>query len=410
MKVIRHSSSFSPPLPPTSTPRTSVDEPLSPSRPSGRTPISSKFSRLSAPVSIRRTRAASSRTRNEMDGPTSSSFYAGFPKGAENRMALIHRSALVAAFLWLLASRGYAEKLEADLKGFLSDEITAAREWEERLRAIPKTENLREYMRFITEEPHIAGLPGSKRVAEYVLSKFQSFGLNAWIEETQALMPLPTERYLELTAPESYVAKLDEPAIFEDKDSADPGQLPTYNAYAGEGDVEAQIVYANYGTPEDYKELDKMGIDVRGKIVIARYGRSWRGIKAKLAQSHGAFGCLIYSDPRDDGYFEGVTYPQGPFRPEHGVQRGSIMDMPVHPGDPLSPGFGANTDERRLAIEDAKTLIKIPVLPISYGDALPFLRNLRGKVAPEEWRGALPVTYHIGPGPSKVPEERQSVP
>jgi N-acetylated-alpha-linked acidic dipeptidase len=145
-----------------------------------------------------------------------------------------------------------------------------------------------------------------------------------------------------------------------------------------------------------------MGIDVRGKIVIARYGRSWRGIKAKLAQSHGAVGCLIYSDPRDDGYFEGVTYPQGPFRPEHGVQRGSIMDMPVHPGDPLSPGFGAKTDERRLAIEDAKTLIKIPVLPISYGDALPFLRNLRGKVAPEEWRGALPVTYHIGPGPSKA--------
>jgi N-acetylated-alpha-linked acidic dipeptidase len=337
-----------------------------------------------------------------MGGPTSSSFYAGFPKGAENRMALIHRSALVAAFLWLLATHGYAEKSEADLKGFLSDEITAAREWEERLRAIPKTENLREYMRFITEEPHIAGLPGSKRVAEYVLSKFQSFGLNAWIEETQALMPLPTERYLELTAPESYVAKLEEPAIAEDKDSADPGQLPTYNAYAGEGDVEAQVVYANYGTPEDYKELDKMGIDVRGKIVIARYGRSWRGIKAKLAQSHGAVGCLIYSDPRDDGYFEGVTYPQGPFRPEHGVQRGSIMDMPIHPGDPLSPGFGAKTEERRLAMEDAKTLIKIPVLPISYGDVLPFLRNLRGKVAPEEWRGALPITYHIGPGPSKA--------
>ncbi len=317
-------------------------------------------------------------------------------------MALIHRSALVLAYLCLLASRGYAEGSEVDLKGFLSDEIAAAREWEERFRSIPKTENLREYMRFITEEPHIAGLPGSKRVAEYVLSKFQSFGLNAWIEETQALMPLPTERYLELLAPESYVAKLEEPAIAEDKDSADPGQLPTYNAYAGDGDVEAQVVYANYGTPEDYKELDKMGIDVRGKIVIARYGRSWRGIKAKLAQSHGAVGCLIYSDPRDDGYFEGVTYPEGPFRPEHGVQRGSIMDMPVHPGDPLSPGFGAKTDERRLAIEDAKTLIRIPVLPISYADALPFLRNLRGKVAPEEWRGALPITYHIGPGPSKA--------
>ncbi len=317
-------------------------------------------------------------------------------------MALVNRSTIVAFLLCVLASPGLAEEPDSDLKGFLPDEVPSAREWEERFRAIPRPENLREYMRFITEEPHIAGLPGSKRVAEFILAKFQSFGLNAWIEETQALMPLPTERYLELTAPESYVARLAEPPLAEDKDSADPGQLPTYNAYAGEGDVEAQVVYVNYGTPEDYKELDKMGIDVRGKIVIARYGRSWRGIKAKLAQSRGALGCLIYSDPRDDGYFQGVTYPEGPFRNEHGVQRGSIMDMPVHPGDPLSPGFGAMTDERRLAIEEAKTLIKIPVLPISYGDALPFLKNLRGRVAPEEWRGALPITYHIGPGPSKA--------
>ncbi len=317
-------------------------------------------------------------------------------------MALPYRNAFMAVCVCLLASRGYAGESEPDLKGFLPDEIAAAREWEERFRAIPSPENLREYMRFITEEPHIAGLPGSKRVADYILSKFQSFGLNAWIEETQALMPLPTERRLELVAPESYVAKLEEPALAEDKDSADPGQLPTYNAYAGEGDVEAQVVYVNYGTPEDYKELDKMGIDVRGKIAIARYGRSWRGIKAKLAQSRGAVGCLIYSDPRDDGYFEGMTYPEGPFRPEHGVQRGSIMDMPVHPGDPLSPGFGAKTDQPRLAMADAKTVMKIPVLPISYGDALPFLKNLRGKVAPEEWRGALPITYHIGPGPAKA--------
>ena len=317
-------------------------------------------------------------------------------------MSLMYRSALVVVCFWLLASSGYASESEADLKGFLSDEIPEAREWEERFRAIPSPENLREYMRVITEEPHIAGLPGSKRVADYILSKFQSFGLNASIEETQALMPLPTERYLELTAPESYVAKLEEPPIAEDKDSADLGQLPTYNAYAGEGDVEAQVVYVNYGTPEDYEELDEMGIDVAGKIVIARYGRSWRGIKAKLAQSRGAVGCLIYSDPRNDGYFEGLTYPEGPFRPEHGVQRGSIMDMPVHPGDPLSPGFGAKTDQPRLAMEDARTLIKIPVLPISYGDALPFLENLRGRIAPEDWRGALPITYHIGPGPSKA--------
>jgi N-acetylated-alpha-linked acidic dipeptidase len=180
-------------------------------------------------------------------------------------MALIHRNALVAACVFLLASRGYSGESEPDFKGFLSDEITAAREWEERFRAIPSPENLREYMRVITEEPHIAGLPGSKRVAEYILSKFQSFGLNAWIEETQALMPLPTERYLELLAPESYVAKLEEPAIAEDKDSADPGQLPTYNAYAGEGDVEAQVVYANYGTPEDYESWTRWASTSAGR-------------------------------------------------------------------------------------------------------------------------------------------------
>jgi N-acetylated-alpha-linked acidic dipeptidase len=308
---------------------------------------------------------------------------------------------LITALVIALAG---ASSLTADenIKGFLNDEVDQQRAWEEKLRALPQTDNLREYMRTITEEPHIAGLPGSKKVADYILAQFQSWGLDAWIEETQALMPLPTERYLELVEPESYVALLREPTVAGDKDSADPELFPTYNAYAADGDVTAQLVYVNYGTPEDYERLDEWGIDVAGKIVIARYGRSWRGIKAKLAQTHGALGCLIYSDPRDDGYYRGLTYPEGPFRPEHGVQRGSIMDMPIHPGDPLSPGFGAMTDQPRLDISDARTLVKIPVLPISYGDALPLLRNLRGKVAPEDWRGALPTTYHIGPGPSKV--------
>ena len=309
-------------------------------------------------------------------------------------------AAVLLSLSQLVSPVSYAE--EGDLKGFLKDEIGQQREWEAKYRAIPQPDNLREYMRHITEEPHIAGLPGSKRVAEYILAQFQSWGLDAWIEETQALMPLPTERRLELVEPETYVAKLAEPPILEDKDSADDGQLPTYNAYAAPGDVTAQLVYVNYGIPEDYEKLDELGIDVTGKIVIVRYGRSWRGIKAKLAQSHGAVGCLIYSDPRDDGYFQGLTYPEGPYRPKHGVQRGSIMDMPVYPGDPLSPGFGAKTGEPRLELEQAKTLVKIPVLPISYGDALPLLKNLRGRVAPEDWRGALPTTYHIGPGPAKV--------
>ena len=317
--------------------------------------------------------------------------------------ALRRAMALVAGFavVLTLTSSVYGDD-DNDIKGFLRDEVEQQREWEEKLRALPEPDKLRERMRIITEEPHIAGLPGSKKVADYILSEFQSFGLNAWIEETQALMPLPTERYLELIEPESYVALLKEPPIRNDKDSADDGQLPTYNAYAAAGDVTAQLVYVNYGTPEDYVQLAEWDIDVEGKIVIARYGRSWRGIKAKLAQTHGAVGCLIYSDPRDDGYYQGLTYPDGPYRPEHGVQRGSIMDMPVHPGDPLSPGFGAKTDQPRLDISEAKTLVKIPVLPISYGDALPLLRNLRGRVAPEEWRGALAMTYHVGPGPSKV--------
>ena len=315
---------------------------------------------------------------------------------------MVLNTQLLYALFALLLSTTIATAQNEHITGFLDDEVEQQISWEKQFREIPDPANLREYMRIITEEPHIAGLPGSKKVAEYILSKFKSWGLNAWIEETQALMPLPLERHLELLEPESYVALLKEPALLEDKDSSDEGQLPTYNAYAAEGDIVGQVVYVNYGIPEDYEQLAKLGIDVTGKIVLARYGKSWRGIKAKLAQTHGAIGCLIYSDPYDDGYFQGLTYPEGPYRPEHGVQRGSIMDMPIHPGDPLSPGFGAKTDQPRLDISEAKTLVKIPVLPISHGDALPLLRNLRGHPAPEDWRGALPITYHIGPGPSKV--------
>ena len=159
----------------------------------------------------------------------------------------------------------------------------------------------------------------------------------------------------------------------------------------------------NYGIPEDYEQLAKLGIDVKGKIVIARYGRSWRGIKPKVAWEHGAVGCIIYSDPRDDGYFPGDVFPAGAYRPEQGAQRGSVMDMPIYPGDPLTPGLGVRARRGASSIAaKRKTLLKIPVLPISYGDALPLLRNLKGPVAPESWRGALPITYHVGAGPAKV--------
>ncbi|MBK9314189.1 MAG: M28 family peptidase [Acidobacteria bacterium] len=277
-----------------------------------------------------------------------------------------------------------------------------ANEWEEKFRGIPQAERLKEYMRVLSAEPHHVGTEAGRRNAEWMRDQLNSWGLKASIEEFDVLFPTPKERSLELVSPSKYAAKLKEPQIAEDPDSGDANQLPTYNAYSGDGDVTAQLVYVNYGIPADYEQLEKMGIDVRGKIVIARYGASWRGIKPKVAHEHGAVGCIIYSDPKEDGYFQGDVYPQGPYRNETGVQRGSVMDMPVHPGDPLTPGWGATKNARRLSRDEAKTLMKIPVLPISYSDALPLLKALGGQIVPESWRGALPITYHAGPGPATV--------
>src|SRR5438128_6978784 len=206
-----------------------------------------------------------------------------------------------------------------------------------------------------------------------------------------------------MTAPERFTAKLEEPVLKEDATSGQKSeQLSTYNAYSINGDVTGQLVYVNYGVPQDYEALERRGIDVKGKIVIARYGGSWRGIKPKVAAEHGALGCIIYSAPRDDGFFAGDVYPKGAWRNENGAQRGSVADMPLYPGDPLTPGIGATANAKRLEVKDAPTLTKIPVLPVSYGDALPLLRALEGPVAPASWRGALPITYHIGPGRATV--------
>jgi len=200
-----------------------------------------------------------------------------------------------------------------------------------------------------------------------------------------------------------YTAQLREPELAQDRTSAvQENRLPTYNAYSADGDVTAEIVYVNYGIPADYEELERRGIDVRGKIVLARYGGSWRGIKPKVAYEKGAIGAIIYSDPRDDGYFQGDVYPEGAYRMEHGVQRGSVLDMPQYPGDPLTPAVGATPDAERMDRLESPTIMKIPVLPISYGDALPILEQLEGPVAPASWRGALPITYHLGPGPATV--------
>ena len=288
------------------------------------------------------------------------------------------------------------------IRGFTSDSAKAQRELEAKMASIPRAANVREYIRVMSEEPHHTGSKAGVEVAQYVLDKFRTWGLEAEFHKFEGLMPTPRERHLELLAPESYVAKLKEPALPEDKDSSDEGQLPSYNAYSPDGDITGQIVYVNYGMPADYEVLDELGIGVEGKIVLARYLGGWRGIKPKVAAEHGAIGCIIYSDPRDDGYFHGDAYPDGAYRSKWSVQSGSTMDMPIHPGDPLTPGWGAEPGGKRLEISESKTLPKIPVLPISYGDALPILRNLGGPVAPENWRGALPLTYHVGPGPAKV--------
>ena len=313
----------------------------------------------------------------------------------------MRRIAIVVAVVLLIPPAARSQQAPG-VRGFTTANAAAERDRERRFQGVPAPDNLREYMRAITAEPHHAGSPGSRKVAEYILDKFKRWGLNATIEQSEALMPFPTERVVELVAPERYTAALKEPVVAADPDSGDAGQLPTFNAYSADGDVTADLVYVNYGIPEDYEQLAKLGVDVKGKIVIARYGRSWRGIKPKVAWEHGAVGCIIYSDPRDDGFFQGDVYGQGAWRPGQGVQRGSVMDMPIHPGDPLTPGWGAEAGGRRLERSESKTLLKIPVLPISYDDALPLLKNLKGAVAPELWRGALPLTYHLGPGPAKV--------
>ena len=221
-----------------------------------------------------------------------------------------------------------------------------------------------------------------------MLAKFKEYGFDAQIETFYVLFPTPKERAVELLEPTHFVAKLQEPPLAVDPTSQQTAeQLPTYNAYSKDGDVTAPLVYVNYGVREDYEQLDRMGVSVKGAIVIARYGGAWRGIKPKVAAEHGAIGCIIYSDPRDDGFFEGKYFPEGPFRPQDGVQRGSVMDTD-YPGDPLTPGVGATKDAKRLDITEAKTITTIPVLPISYGDAQPLLAAITGPVAPESWRGA----------------------
>ena len=290
----------------------------------------------------------------------------------------------------------------ASMLGYSSQTSQTEREWEKKFRDGISAGNIRENMRRLAARPHHVGSPYDKDNAEWILGKFKEWGFDAHIETFEVLFPTPKQRVVELLEPTKFTAKLQEPVLAIDPTSSQTAeQLPTYNAYSIDGDVTGPLVYVNFGNREDYEQLDRMGVSVKGAIVIARYGGGWRGVKPKVAAEHGAIGCIIYSDPKGDGYYEGEDYPGGGWRPRLGVQRGSVMDTD-YPGDPLTPGVGATHDAKRLAIKEAKTITRIPVLPISYGEAQPLLSALKGEVVPPGWRGALPITYYVGPGPAKV--------
>ncbi len=291
----------------------------------------------------------------------------------------------------------------AALFGFRPEEVATERTLEQRFDADINADDLRDWLKTLSAEPNHVGSPHDKANAERVLAMFEQWGWNARIETFEVLYPTLKQHTLELVGPTKFVASLQEPPIPGDESSARTAQaLPPYNVYGGDGDVTGELVYLNYGMPDDYKDLARRGIEVKGKIVITRYGGGWRGLKPKLAQEHGALGCIIYSDPQNDGYTPGDVYPQGGWRPPEGVQRGSVQDMTIYSGDPLTPGVGATKGAKRLPLNQAKTILKIPVLPISYADAQPLLAALQGPVVPPAWRGALPITYHFGPGPAKV--------
>jgi len=290
-----------------------------------------------------------------------------------------------------------------DLEGFSSAAAAAEIRLEQRFDAGLSAAELRAWMQQMSSAPNHVGSAHDRANAEFQLAKFREWGWDASIETFSVLYPTPREVSVELIAPTHFKARLSEPPVAGDSTSTQTkDELPPYNVYGADGDVTAELIYVNQGMPDDYKELEREGLSVKGRIVLTRYGGGWRGLKPKLAYEHGAVGCLIYSDPRDDGYGAGDTYPKGGFRPPDAVQRGSVQDLTLYSGDPLTPGVGAVPGAKRLALKDARTLLKIPVLPISYADAEPLLLALGGRVAPAAWRGGLPMTYHVGPGPAQV--------
>lgn len=309
---------------------------------------------------------------------------------------------MLAVTATLTVSIAHSAGENAPLIGFTASGSLAQRSLEQHFDAQLDPQDLRTWLESMSAQPNHVGSPHDRQNAEFMLEKFRRWGWDAHIETFSVLYPTPIEERLELTAPVRFVASLHEPAMAGDRTSSIATVLPPYAAYGADGDVAGELVYVNYGMPDDYKELERRGISVEGRIVIARYGGGWRGTKPRTAYEHGAIGCIIYSDPHEEGYFRGDVYPHGPWRSNDSVQRGSVLDASVYPGDPLTPGVGATEGAKRLSIADAPTIAKIPVLPISASDAAPLLAAIEGPVAPASWRGALPMTYHIGAGPARV--------
>ncbi|MBV9574925.1 MAG: M28 family peptidase, partial [Acidobacteriales bacterium] len=294
--------------------------------------------------------------------------------------------------------------VETSIPGFLnpSEEL----EREKHFLAVPDRKLAEEHLRILTQAPHMAGTPEDKATADYVAGKFREAGMETQIVEYRVWINYPAEISVDVTAPAGvHMHGPTRERVDGDPFQDDPRVVMPFNGMSPSGDAEADVVYANYGSPEDFKKLDELKVDVRGKIVLVRYGENFRGVKALVAQEHGATGVLIYSDPFDDGWRRGDKYPKGPWRPDTGVQRGSIGYMFEFSGDPTTPGIASTPslpDSQRTSPEKSAQMPKIPTTPLSYADAWPILEHLGGPESPREWQGSLPFTYHVGPGPVRV--------
>jgi N-acetylated-alpha-linked acidic dipeptidase len=306
--------------------------------------------------------------------------------------------AILCSGVLLMGAMTRVAREQATIRGFASARVAEEQALEQKLRTIPDPAHAESNLRHLTSEPHLAGTDASKRVAEWLRSQYESYGFDAKIVSYNVWLAQPKEVRLELTAPQKQTLATPEEPIHEDKDTFDKRAVMAFNAYVPSADVTAPVVYVNYGTQEDYRVLDSMGISVAGKIVLTRYGKCYRGIKTKLAEEHKAVGVIIYSDPEDDGYDAGDMFPRGPWRPMSGIQRGSVEYTQIYPGDPLTPGVAATPDAKRLAPADAKNLSRIPTLPINPQDGAAILSKLDGPHVPRPWQGGLPFTYHVGAG------------